>query len=70
MNYHQAYLAFLMYCSDSNKNGCIPCRWGTLRDDLKEKWLAKASAKMEAWREEEESAKKRRETDPRAFFCD
>lgn len=68
---HRDFLAFLLYASDSGRIGEIPCRWGTLRDDLKEKWLNIADTKMNEWLASEEAARKSREDDhnPRAYFC-
>lgn len=67
---HRDFLAFLLYASDSGRRGEIPCRWGTLRDDLKETWLNTADNRLVSWLADEEAAKQRREAhDPRAFFC-
>lgn len=67
---HRNFLAFLLYASDSHRNGVVPCRWATLRDDLKEQWLTTADTQMAGWQADEEAARKRREAhDPRAFFC-
>jgi len=66
---YREYLACLLYESDSVQGGYVPCRWGTLRADLKEKWLAEADAKTTEWLADEEAARKRRDADdPRAFF--
>jgi len=67
---HRDFLAFLFYASESGRRGEIPCRWGTLRDDLKEKWLNTADTKMNEWLASEEEARKSRDAhNPRAFFC-
>lgn len=67
---HRDFIAFLLYASDSRRRNEIPCRWGTLRDDMKEQWLNTTDTKLAEWLADEEAAKKRREAhDPRAFFC-
>lgn len=67
---HRDFLAFLLYASESGRRGEIPCRWGTLRDDLKEKWLNTADTKMNEWLASEEEARKSRDArNPRAYFC-
>lgn len=67
---HREHLAHLYYAFDC-AGKCVPCRWQTLRDDLKEKWLKIADDKLAKWIVGEEAARKAREVDhnPRAFFC-
>ena len=53
------------------RNKSIPVRWGCLREDLREKYLATADAAVKAWADEEEAACQRREEgNPRAFFSE
>lgn len=66
---HRDFLAFHLYAAESARLDYIPCRWGTLRDDLKEQWLKIADNKVSDWLDDEEAAKERRESnDPLAFF--
>jgi hypothetical protein len=55
---HREFLAFLFYSSDSDWRDEIPCRWGTPRDDLKEKWLNVADTRLAMWLVDEDAAKK------------
>lgn len=43
------------------RNHSIPIRWGVLREDLREKYLAEADAAVSAWNAEEEQARFNRE---------
>jgi len=52
-------------------NKSIPVRWGVLREDLREKYLATADAAVKAWADNEKAARLRREDgEPRSFFTD
>jgi len=64
------YAAMQFYRMDC-RNKSIPVRWGCLREDLREKYLATADAAVKAWADEEEAACQRREEgNPRAFFSE
>lgn len=65
------FLAFHLYAEDSLKRKECPCRWGTLRDEIKSEYLNRAQAFVAAWVEDEKDAERRRnERDPRAYFVE
>jgi hypothetical protein len=67
---YRNFLAFLLYAQNSAHNDYTPCRWATLRDELKEQWLKTADTKMLEWIADEDDARRSREEgNPRAFFC-